>query len=45
MENNKLPEGFKVYTCTDCQEINVLKDNKQITVGFCIKCEHPLWND
>lgn len=44
-KNIKLPEGFKVYTCTDCQEINVLKDNGQITVGFCTECKHPLWNE
>ena len=40
-----LPDGWKVYKCTDCQEINVKKDNRQITVGFCDSCEHPLWND
>jgi hypothetical protein len=41
-----LPDGWKVYKCTDCQEINVKKDNRQIiTVGFCDNCEHPLWND
>jgi len=40
-----LPDGWKVYECTDCQEINVKKDNRQITVGFCDNCEHPLWND
>lgn len=40
-----LPDGWKVYKCTDCQEINVKKDNRQITVGYCDNCEHPLWND
>ena len=40
-----LPDGWRIYKCTDCQEINVKKDNRQITVGFCDKCEHPLWND
>ena len=40
-----LPDGWKVYKCTDCHEINVKKDNRQITVGFCDNCEHPLWND
>lgn len=40
-----LPEGFKVYTCANCQEINVLRDNNQIRVGFCTNCEHPIWND
>ena len=40
-----LPDGFNVYVCTDCQKINVKKDNRQITVGFCDNCEHPLWND
>ena len=37
--------GFKIYKCTNCQEINIKKDNKEITVGKCKKCEHPLWND
>ena len=40
-----LPDGWKVYKCTDCQEINVKKDNKQITAGYCDNCQHPLWND
>ncbi len=40
-----LPDGWKVYKCTDCQEINVKKDNRQIMVGFCDNCKHPLWND
>jgi len=40
-----LPEGFKVYICTNCQTINVKRDNQQITVGICDNCEHPLWND
>lgn len=35
----------KEYKCTDCQEVNVIKDNGQITVGFCKKCGHPLWNE
>jgi len=39
-----LPEGFKVYECTDCQTVNVKKDNKEVHVGICDKCEHPLWN-
>ena len=39
-----LPEGFKVYVCTDCQTVNIKKDNRKIRVGFCDKCEHPLWN-
>ena len=21
------------------------KDNKEIRVGFCDNCDHPLWND
>jgi hypothetical protein len=45
VSGSALPEGFKVYKCTDCQTINVLKDNGEITVGFCSNCEHPLWND
>lgn len=40
----KLPEGFKIYECTDCKTINVLKDNGEIRVGFCSECDHPLWN-
>ena len=43
--NTLLPDKLKVYVCTDCQEINVKKDNRKITVGFCDNCEHPLWND
>ena len=39
-----LSDKFKVYKCTDCQEINVKKDNNQLRVGFCDNCEHPLWN-
>ena len=39
-----LPEGFGIYECTDCQEINIKKNNGEIAVGFCSKCEHPLWN-
>ena len=40
-----LPDGWKVYKCTDCQEVSVKKDNREITVGFCDSCGHPLWND
>ena len=40
-----LPDGWKVYKCTDCQEVNVKKDNRQITVGYCENCQHPLWNN
>lgn len=43
-KSTMLPQGFKVYKCTDCKETNVLKDNGQITVGFCSNCKHPLWN-
>lgn len=42
--DDKLPQGFKVYQCTDCQEINVKKDNGKITIGICDNCIHPLWN-
>ena len=45
VSGSTFPEGFKVYKCTDCQTINALKDNGEITVGFCSNCEHPLWND
>lgn len=41
---NSLPDGFKVYECTDCGTINVKKDNGEIRVGFCDECGHPLWN-
>ena len=40
-----LPAGFKVYLCTDCQEINIKKDNRRIKVGYCDTCDHPIWND
>ena len=40
-----MKNGYKKYTCTDCQTEQVKKDNKEITVGFCKKCGHPLWND
>lgn len=33
-----IPKGFKIYECTDCKEINVKKDNRQIRVGFCDNC-------
>lgn len=45
INNTTLPEGFKVYECTNCQEVNVLRDNGEIGVGFCSKCEHPIWNN
>ncbi len=45
VSGSALPEGFKVYKCTNCQTINALKDNGEITVGFCSNCEHALWND
>lgn len=45
VSGSTLPDGFKVYKCTDCHTINVLKDNGEITIGFCSNCEHPLWND
>jgi RNase P subunit RPR2 len=44
-DRSNMPKGFKVYTCTDCKEINVKKNNDKIRVGFCDNCEHPLWND
>jgi hypothetical protein len=34
----------KVYKCTDCGARTYLKDNGEITVGFCKKCGHPLWS-
>lgn len=44
-KNPALPKGFKIYTCTDCKEVNVKKDNGEKRVGFCDKCNHPLWNE
>jgi len=35
---------LKMYKCSDCQELNYLKDNGEITVGYCSHCSHPLWN-
>lgn len=40
-----IPDGYKIYECVNCQNINVKKDNRKITVGACDKCSHPLWND
>lgn len=45
VSSSTLPKGFKVYVCTDCGEINVKNDNREIRVGFCDECDHPLWND
>ena len=45
VSGSALPVGFKIYECTDCKEINIKKDNREITVGFCDNCDHPLWND
>lgn len=47
LENGELlwSDGFKIYKCTDCNWTNIKKDNRQIRVGFCDNCEHPLWND
>lgn len=45
VSGSALPVGFKIYECTDCKEINVKKDNREIRVGFCDNCDHPLWND
>jgi hypothetical protein len=42
--SSAMPEGFRVYECTDCQEVNVKKDNRKVRVGFCDACDHPLWN-
>jgi hypothetical protein len=38
------PKGFELYTCTNCQELNVKRNNGDIRVGFCDRCGHPLWN-
>lgn len=42
--SSAMPKGFRVYVCTDCQEVNVKKDNQKVRVGFCDSCDHPLWN-
>lgn len=44
IEPRLLPNGFKVYECSNCKEVNVKRDNQEITVGHCDNCEHPLWN-
>ena len=36
--------NIKVYKCTDCGARTYLKDNGEVTVGYCKKCGHPLWN-
>jgi rRNA maturation endonuclease Nob1 len=45
LELSQKVERKKEYKCTDCKQVNLKKDNGQITVGFCKKCGHPLWND
>jgi hypothetical protein len=38
--------GYEKFVCCNCQTINMLKDNHvSITVGYCYKCEHPIWNN
>lgn len=37
-------DGYKAYKCTDCETVNVKKDNGEIRVGFYDECQHPLWN-
>ena len=44
VSSSTLPDGFRIYLCTDCQEVNVKKDNKKVKVGYCDNCDHPLWN-
>ena len=36
--------NVKEYVCTDCGETSIKVNNKEITVGLCNYCEHPLWN-
>ena len=36
--------NVKKYICTDCQTSNYLEDNREIRVGECRNCGHPLWN-
>ena len=43
-DREKAKAQLKEYKCTDCSEVNLLKDNGEIRVGFCKKCKHPLWN-
>lgn len=43
-KNKEIPSGFRVYECTDCRSSNVKYDNGEMRVGFCDKCNHPLWN-
>ena len=37
--------GYKRYTCPNCKKVNYLKDNGELTVGYCSSCDHPIWND
>ncbi len=39
-----LPDGFNIYVCSNCKEVNVKRNNQEITIGYCDECEHPLWN-
>jgi len=41
--NQPLPEQTE-YKCTDCQKVTLLEDNGEITVGYCSRYGHPLWN-
>lgn len=43
-EDTVIPEGHKIYTCTNSGEKNIKLNNGKMRVGFCDKCEHPLWN-
>jgi ribosomal protein L37AE/L43A len=38
-------KSLKEYECADCKELNYIKNNGEITVGFCNKCGHPLLNE
>jgi hypothetical protein len=40
-----IPEGYKVYECTDCHKFTMIKNNGDIIPGMCQNCQHPLFNE
>ena len=35
--------GYNRYVCPNCKKVNYIKDNGELTVGYCRNCEHPIW--